>query len=144
MSDTVELSIPARPELLSLARLAVAAVAARAGFDFEEIEDLRLALDELCAPLIGSCEPVEAGTGSADPPADPSPRLTLVLTWDDESIEVRCQRSGPASDTMDAFEQDLSDRILDALVDEHGRHGGNEVQAWLRKHRSAPTEPAGS
>ena len=42
----VELKIPGRPEFISVARLAVAAVATRMGFDFDDIEDLKVATGE--------------------------------------------------------------------------------------------------
>ena len=51
MADVVGLSIPSGADLLVLARLTAATVASRAGFDVEEVEDLRLAVDELCVAL---------------------------------------------------------------------------------------------
>lgn len=127
MPDEVELSLPAKPELLSLARLTVAALAARAEFDYEEIEDLRLAIDELCSPLVGS------GT--------PTGQLHLRYLWDRSWLEVSCSVDGLAvSDSgnsdVDADERELSDRILEALVDEHGsKVDGETVSVWLRKRR---------
>ena len=44
----IRLEIPAAPEYLRLARLAVADVGARAGWSYEDIDDLRIAVDELC------------------------------------------------------------------------------------------------
>src|ERR1700683_666298 len=46
--EMVELSFPASVDLVVLARFTAATVAARAGFDIDEIEDPRLAVDELC------------------------------------------------------------------------------------------------
>ena len=48
----VELTLSVADDLLALARLTVSAVASRAGFDVEEIEDLRLAVDELCLQVL--------------------------------------------------------------------------------------------
>ena len=122
MSDEVELSVPARPELLSLARLTVAAVASRADFAYEEIEDLRLAIDELCSPLVGH-------NGRKG-------HLRLRYRWDEMSIEVSCQVDGPDDGDLGDEENELSDRILDALVDEHGsRVDGGSRHVWLRKRR---------
>lgn len=140
MADEVELTLPAKPELLSLARLTVATVASRADFDFEAVEDLRLAIDELCSPLVA--------TGALDG------RLRLRYRWDGDQIEVTCELAG-ASGTLPApsgpgdgsgggaeeddsedgvEERELSDRILDALVDEHGG-GPGDHRVWLRKRR---------
>ncbi len=123
MPDEVELSLPAKPELLSLARLTVAAVASRADFAYEEIEDLRLAIDELCSPLVGHSG--RAGT------------LHLTYRWDDSSIEVSCQMSGADERVgLGEEENELSDRILDALVDEHGAKSEGPLRhVWLRKRR---------
>jgi serine/threonine-protein kinase RsbW len=123
--DEVELSVPAKPELLSLARLTVAALAARADFDYEEIEDLRLAIDELCSPLVGT----RGRPG----------QLHLRYQWDRSWLEVSCSvavTGDGASGEDDSGERELSDRILEALVDEHGSTtDGDVVSVWLRKRR---------
>ena len=124
MADTVDLSIPAKAELLSLARLTVAAVAARADFDYEEIEDLRLALDELCSRLIGQPSAGDPGT------------LSLRYEWEVGTLDVHCTLQGAGTHVaIDAEERDLSDRILDALVDDHGHAADGSAAAWLRKRR---------
>jgi anti-sigma regulatory factor (Ser/Thr protein kinase) len=51
-AETVSLTIPAKPEYVSIARLTVAAVAARHGFTYDEIEDLKIAVSEACAAAI--------------------------------------------------------------------------------------------
>ncbi len=136
MPDEVELSLPAKPELLSLARLTVAALAARAEFDYEEIEDLRLAIDELCSPLVSAHGPVG--------------QLRLRYVWDRSWLEVSCRVDGDGATAdngsadaldLDSGERELSDRILEALVDEHGSEvDGDMVTVWLRKRR--PGGPA--
>ncbi len=123
MSESVELSIPVQSDLVVLARLTAATVASRAGFDVEELENLRLAVDELCVSIVN---------GSDDG------RLSLTFISSDGSVEVDCALDGPASsspDTDDIYgEHDLSVRILDALVDEHGEEIGNgRRRVWLRK-----------
>ena len=44
----IRLIIPGSPDFLRLARLAAADAGSRAGLTFDEIEDLRIAVDELC------------------------------------------------------------------------------------------------
>lgn len=53
-TDSVEVTIPARPEFVSVARLTAATVAGRLGFTYDEIEDVKLAVGEACASLIVS------------------------------------------------------------------------------------------
>src|SRR5438128_140585 len=52
----IRLEIPAAPEYLRLARLAVADVGARAGWSYEDIDDLRIAVDELCYAIGAGAE----------------------------------------------------------------------------------------
>ena len=94
------------------------AVSARAGFDIEELEDLRLAVGELCLlTLQGS----DAQHGN----------LCLELAVRGDAIEVTSTHEGAAAGESTDPEADesarLSEQILDALVDEHGRerHDGS-------------------
>ena len=125
MTDVVELSIPVAADLVVLARLTASTVAARANFDVEEIEDLRLAVDELCISVVH-----DRSDG----------RLSLRFTRDDDEVEVSCRllpaSGGRSTGSLTPTENGLSERILDALVDEHG-HGPEDglPTAWLRKRR---------
>ena len=123
-SGLVVLSFPVASNLLVLARLAVSSIASRSGFDIEEIEDLRLAVDELCLSVLDGHR---------------SGRLLLHLDGTPDQIEVWChhegsegrgddpggsERQGDDPDGMDGLSgpdgmDGLSARILDALVDEH-------------------------
>ncbi len=105
----MELSLPVQDDLLVLVRFTVSAVASRAGFDIEEIEDLRLAVDELCLLVLQGRR-----TG----------RLLLAMSAVPHQIDVWCHYDGtdePREDgDLDDDDIGLSARILDALVDEHG------------------------
>ncbi|KAB3532236.1 histidine kinase [Alkaliphilus serpentinus] len=50
--DHIKLSIPNRPEYVSVIRLTVAAIANRMGFDIEKIEDFKVAIAEACTNAI--------------------------------------------------------------------------------------------
>jgi len=124
MSDSVELTIPVRSDLLILARLTAAAMAARAEFGVEDIEDLRLVVEELCISVIGH---VTNGT------------LHLCFTENDGAITVGCSLWGEGGDDARGQSEpdELSLRIIEALVDEYGEDTvGGRRQAWIRKHRS--------
>src|SRR5262245_38272780 len=45
--DDLHLSVPAAPEFLRAVRMVAADAAARAGLDVDEVEDFRIAVDEL-------------------------------------------------------------------------------------------------
>ena len=106
----VELTLPADPELFSLARLTVSTVAARLDFTIEDIEDLRLAVDELCTICAKG-----AGAGS---------RLRLCLASDARTLRVECSVNGVTEIPGERGEllagmtaDELSLRILSELVD---------------------------
>ena len=125
--DRIELTFPARGDLIVLARLVTSAISARAGFDIEELEDLRLAVGELCLITL---QGHDARYGD----------LRVELSVLDDAIGVECtlERAAPGGETQPDEDESalLSQRILDALVDEHGRESQDgSVRAWLRKQR---------
>lgn len=58
----VELRLPNRPEFVAVARLTVAAVACRMGFDVGDIEDIKVAVGEACTNAIEHGVPVDEST----------------------------------------------------------------------------------
>ena len=57
IKDHVEVSLPAEGAYLSVLRTATAGLAARLDFTLDEIEDLRIAVDEACAMLLAQAIP---------------------------------------------------------------------------------------
>jgi serine/threonine-protein kinase RsbW len=80
-AEIVEVTIPPKPEFVSVARLTAAAVAARQSFTYDEIEDLKIAVSEACTALL------VAGTDGAP--------LTLRFTLEPDVLEVRIETGGP-------------------------------------------------
>ena len=81
----VRVVIPAHPRYLRIARLTAAGVAGDLGFGLGDIEDLRVAIDEMSAVLIES----------ADDAAELE--LTYRVVGDELQVEGRCPAPG-ASD----------------------------------------------
>ncbi|MGM7703621.1 anti-sigma B factor RsbW [Pseudalkalibacillus sp. Hm43] len=46
MSDLIEMTIPAKPDFVGVARLTVSGIASRMGYTFDEIEDIKIAVSE--------------------------------------------------------------------------------------------------
>jgi serine/threonine-protein kinase RsbW len=119
-SRDVHLIVPAAAEYLRLVRLTAAGLASRMGFTFDEVEDLRIAVDELCFLLIGDDD--EMG------------RIMELRYSSGEGaicIEGYTRLPGPPPEP-----NDLSEQILSALVDEHEVIGhGDEVRFRLLKRR---------
>jgi anti-sigma regulatory factor (Ser/Thr protein kinase) len=123
-STVVRLAIPAAPEFLRLARLAAADVASRAGFSFEDIEDLRIGVDELCHLLMA--------------PGTEDEQLQLTFTLQPDTVTV--EGEGPSRNTDDpvVVQSELSQTIVTAVVDEHEvSRDGSTLRFRLKKQ--APT-----
>jgi serine/threonine-protein kinase RsbW len=87
LADTIEIRLPADGAYLALLRTATAGVAARMDFTLDEIEDLRIAIDEACALLLADA-------------ADRTP-LQCVFTLGGDTLHVQVSvtsRSGEIPD----------------------------------------------
>ncbi len=108
--DEVRLAVPAKPEFLGLARVTAAGLASRLGFTFDQVEDLRLAIDEICFGMTGS-------TGRDG-------ILDVRFLLGQGALTVRGE--GRFSTPTPVHLSELSEVILDALVDEHFLKDGAE------------------
>jgi serine/threonine-protein kinase RsbW len=117
-TDEVRLTVPAMPEFLRLTRVTAAGLASRLGFSFDEVEDLRLAIDELCYGLTGNTG--QPGTMHVRYLLGPD---TLAVEGEGHFDNVDVSADGAAPPRL----SELSEVILSALVDEHelgaGPHG---------------------
>jgi serine/threonine-protein kinase RsbW len=99
VAEVVRLSVPGSLEYVRVVRLTAAAVAARVGFDIEEIEDLRVAVDELASVVI------EAGSGA---------EITFLFSNLGDAFVIE----GSAAVVSDISIDDLSRQILTVVVDD--------------------------
>jgi serine/threonine-protein kinase RsbW len=104
--EEVRLTMPATPQLLRVARLTAAGLASRLGFSFDEIEDVKIAVDELCFAVVGN----KGRKGT----------LTLVYRLADHElcIDGEGHFASNGSEPVPA-PSELSAQILAAVVDEH-------------------------
>jgi serine/threonine-protein kinase RsbW len=124
----VRLVVPAAPEYLRLVRLTAAGMASRLHFTFDEVEDLRIAVDELCFHLLGSDD-------GDDIPIDEDRTMELIYSANADSITIT-GRTGLSHALPEPSE--LSEQILDALVDEHEVSGGDGMVTFrLKKQRES-------
>lgn len=125
-SDQITLTLPAAPEFVRVARLTSAGLATRAGMGYDEVEDLRIAVGEACSLLIG------AGTRQG----------SLGLTFDlgPDAIRVSIEAILDGDPTGDDDDTDLSDQILDAVVDEHGVEVAHD-RVWVIKRHAKASGP---
>ena len=115
-TSPVIVTFPAVPEYLRLARIATADAASRAGLDYEEIDDLKIAVSESCSLVLGGDQPLELG-----------------FEFQDSCVTV--EGAGMANDDID---RTLSLAIIGAVVDEHDVSDteGRTTFRLLKRHRT--------
>ncbi|MGC1511635.1 MAG: ATP-binding protein [Acidimicrobiales bacterium] len=121
MTEEVRLVLPARPELVGVARLTAASLAGTIDFSLDEIEDLKIAVEELCHRLIGSGS--DAGS------------LTLTYRVGPDTLEI--VGTGPKAPDLPSSDP-LSERILEAVTDDYALDVGRDLAHFrLVKRRAA-------
>ncbi|HEX4903336.1 MAG TPA: hypothetical protein VFV42_11040 [Acidimicrobiales bacterium] len=99
--DTVRLTIPASLPFVRLPRVAIAGLATRSGFSYDEVEDLRLAVGEVCQVLLDG--------------ADRAGNLTIDFTVARGAMRVEVSLAGIPG-PGDGLAERLAEQILAATV----------------------------
>ncbi|HVT65086.1 MAG TPA: anti-sigma regulatory factor [Mycobacteriales bacterium] len=120
--DVVAITLPASSAYLTVLRTATAGLAARLDFTIDEIEDLRIAVDEACAMLLAQALPGADINCEFQLDGDAMTVTVSVMTVDGEE---------PSRDTF-------AWTVLTALAGEvsSGTDADNRVTITLCKHRS--------
>jgi serine/threonine-protein kinase RsbW len=103
-SRDVSLTIPARPDYLVLARLALSAVCRLTPLSPDEVADLKLAITEAANDYVEDARPI-----------DDESRLSFAFRLGDDRLLM--ELDGAPSGVL-AVERDLSRAIIEATVDE--------------------------
>lgn len=114
VTDTVELDVPADPAYLAVIRTATAGLAARLDLTLDEIEDLRIAVDEACSLLL-------------DGRAHPGASLRTSFTMGSGILDVVI--IGPAA--VPPRESSFAWSVLHALVG-GVETGSGAAGSWIR------------
>jgi serine/threonine-protein kinase RsbW len=109
---SVSLTVPAKPDYVVLARLALGAVCRLAPLSPEEVGDLKLAMTEAAAMVVAS-DPLDEGV--EHPP--------MQFRFDVQDDKVVLEVAGGGSPVMAEDERELSAAIIEATVDEYSREG---------------------
>ncbi len=105
--NLVEVRVPAAASAAATLRLLAASLAADAGFSFDDIDDIRLALNE----LFTSC--------ATDQPGDRI-IVTMGVTGDGFTAELSCE-SGAAPGALDELAVRIVVSVTDSFTDTAGR-----------------------
>lgn len=124
----ITLSFPVSAEMILLARLTGAAIASRAGFDIEETEDFRLAMDEICLLVAG-----DSSEGLVTLEFELSPGTVVTL------CTFQPTASSPPRPARYDNDSNFSVQILKALVDEYSLEVTSQVVcARISKSAAVP------
>jgi serine/threonine-protein kinase RsbW len=126
--DVVQIRLPAVGAYLSLLRTATAGLAARLDFTLDDIEDLRIAVDEACAMLLAQAAPGASLDCSFELLPEALKISVAVVTTDGQQ---------PSRDTFAWTVLSALAGDVDSSVD-----ADNRVTISLQKHR--PTFAAGT
>ncbi len=125
-AERIELTVPGRPEYVVVVRLAAAAIAGRMAFSFDDIEDLKVAVGEVCTTAILE--------------GSPQVHLTFEVAGDHLGLEVRHH---PLRRGRKPEGAELDKMLVRVLMDEvSSRTDGAERVTRLVK-RVPPREHAG-
>jgi len=109
-NHTVSLAIPAKPDYVVLARLALSAVCRLSPLAPEEVADLKLAITEAATYIMGGERRQSAREGN-----DEAERLTFTFEVGDSSLVLGV--SGAELPTVSDEERELSLALIRATVD---------------------------
>lgn len=127
-SDQLEMRVCADPAWIPSLRVVAADLATRGDFDLDAVSDLRMAVDEACAELVGIARP------------DAMLVCRFAVEHDGITVTATVGVTGEATISRDGFGW----RILTTLADEVEVFGGGDSDGTLglrlrKLHRAVPT-----
>jgi hypothetical protein len=130
---TVSLAVPAKPDYVVLARLALSAVCRLSPLAPEEVADLKLAITEASNYLMGG-ERRQSSREEGDGADDGHGTLTFTFDLGDDALEL-CV-SGAEMPTVSAEERELSVALIKATVDSY-EYGDGMMRLTKQLHFDA-------
>jgi serine/threonine-protein kinase RsbW len=123
-TGTVVLSVPADPSYVSMLRTVVASLAARRDFTLDEIDDLRIAVDEAGALLLGQ--------------ASPGSQLSATFDGSPASLRVEVCVTVPPGTSAEPDQRSFGWLVLVALTDSVALAAADQrLSLTLTKRRGA-------
>lgn len=123
----VTLTIPARSDHLRFARLMAVGLATKLDFDYDTIEDLRIAVSELCTALIGAC--------------DENGEITLTYRSEGPDVLVIEARAAYGSHVKSGIAPDeLLAPILESVAEAYHLGLGDDEATFMLRMRAASVD----
>jgi serine/threonine-protein kinase RsbW len=92
--DVIRLTLPAKPEFVSIARLASSGAASRMGYSFDAIEDIKVAVSEACTNAVShGYKQMETG------------QIKIVMECDENALTITVIHNGESFDAGEALQK---------------------------------------
>jgi serine/threonine-protein kinase RsbW len=117
----VRLELPVDTRYIRVARLVASGLGSTAGFDVDGVDDLRIAVDELCSALFEL--------------ADGGP-VELAFAVRDQGVDVEGKTKAAAEAAIDPERFALAEQILGVACDRYGLSVDNGVARFTMHKRS--------
>jgi serine/threonine-protein kinase RsbW len=124
-ADAVQVTLPASSAYLSVLRTTTAGLAARLDFTLDDIEDLRIAVDEACAILL--------------PQVAPRAELRCDFVLEDDGIVITV--SAPTTRGSLPERETFSWTVLTALAGEVDAGVAEGLTVWISLHKRRDARP---
>jgi len=118
----IKVSLPAKAEYLHILRSVVASAAASMDFTIDDIDDLRLVVDEACGQVLSISNGATA--------------LNLSIGFSNRAIELTVSTDGKPAQPLESIQETMAWTILSALSDNLQMEDGDVPSVRLTKsHR---------
>lgn len=112
--DNLKFTIPGKPEYLTMVRLAISSIAATAGFDLEEVEDMKTSVCEACKHI--SCHGYAGFSDKYEVLCSVDPGYIKISVKDDCDSHTLEKTSGPCHNCPS--EGNLGIYVIESLMTE--------------------------
>lgn len=140
VKDVIKLKIPARGEYLSLIRLTASSVAAKMGFNIDDIDDVKVSVGEACTSIIESLNPKEESEF----------KIEYIVSEDSLDIEIKSKVRSEREETEEIdedamelaslLEEGLGIMIIQSLMDDVDISKSEEGEMEIKMTKSKKDE----
>lgn len=139
-NEQLEMTLPAKPEYVAIARLTVSGVANRMGYTYDDIEDIKIAVSEACANAVQHAyEGEQDGSMALTCNVYPDDRLEIIVkdngvTFDKDSVKRQSEPITDSHDLDSLNEGGLGILMIEALMDQVTIEKANGVTVHMTKY----------
>lgn len=131
MSDIIKFSIPGKPDYVQMVRLAIGSISSKAGFDVEEVEDIKVAVSEACKNVF--CHGEEGFSASYDVTCEIVEEKMTIVVEDNCGQREMIHGEKPCKNCPE--EGMLAIHIIKTLMDEAELITGENKRIRMVKNR---------